>query len=162
MPDAGESFVGVFSFHDFAQAADAVRYLKALSGPLRRKLREDASLSRKDMAERLCVSPARLGAFEAGTLPTGEEAVRYACALKALLPPPDNRLNAEERQRVLDYFANNEVCPNCRGVHNRACPRVRTVSYHDNGTLRSVEYWPDGQWPQDSVIFSDSPEMNHD
>jgi hypothetical protein len=148
-----------YQYTQLAHAAEAVRYLRTVDGRERRRIREDALVSRKALEAVLKVSQGRVAAYEGGTLPSGDDAIRYACALRAMEPAPDVRLTPEERQRVLQYFESEEVCPNCRGVHTRACPRVRSVSYHDNGTLRSVEYWPDGEWPQSEVIFRDSPEM---
>lgn len=157
---AEETFDGAYSFYELTQVADACRFLRALSPHERRMTREAAHVSRKELAALTGVPVARIASFENGSMPSGQDAVKFACAFKAMEPP--EKMTAEERARVIEYFTNEEVCPNCRGVHNRACPRVRSVSYHDNGTLKSVEYWPDGQWPQEAVIFRDSPELHDD
>lgn len=47
-------------------------------------------------------------------------------------------------------------CRHCGGVHSRACPRVRRLCYTDGGSLTEVEYWPDGKWSDEFVIW---PEM---
>lgn len=154
-----DSFEHAYGYTHLTQTADAVRWLKSVEPRERRRIRQDALVSRKALGELLGAPESRVTAYEGGALPSGDAAIKYACALKALMPPADVRLSQEERARVLQYFEGEEVCPNCRGVHTRACPRVRSVSYHDNGTLRSVEYWPDGEWPQSDVIFRDSPEM---
>lgn len=154
-----DSFEHAYSFHDLTQAADAARFLDALDGAERRAIRNGAQLSRKALADRLQVPVARLQAWENGAQPTmdSDEVIKYAGALKALQPP--EQMTPEERALVLEYFEKGEACGDCGGVHNRACPRVRSRSYHENGTPKSVDYWPDGQWPQDTVIFRDSPEL---
>lgn len=50
------------------------------------------------------------------------------------------------------------ACQTCGGLHARACPRVRSVEYETHGdrvTLRKVEYWPDGRWSTDGIIWPD-------
>lgn len=147
------------SFNSLRQSTEAVRFLKTLDGAERRAIRSAAQVSRHALAELLAVPESRIQAYETGTTPNGVDAVNYAGALKAMSPPPDARLSMEERARVLEYFDQERQCTHCQGVHARACPRVRSASYHENGQLHAAEYWPDGEWPQDGVIFRDSPEM---
>lgn len=47
-------------------------------------------------------------------------------------------------------------CRHCLGVHSRACPRVRRIRYTDSGAVSEVEYWPEGRWTDDFIIW---PEM---
>ena len=139
--------------------ATAYRELAAMSGSERRTLREGAGITRARLGELLGVSPARIEAYERGAMPTGEDAAAYRLALGAMAPPDDLRLAEEERAKVMEYFDKDEVCPNCRGIHTRACPRVRSVEYHDGGALKRVEYWAEGEWSTDNVIFKDGPEL---
>lgn len=139
-----------------ASWASAHRELAAMSGSERRKIREAAGISRARLAELLGVSPARIEAYEKGASPTGEDAAAYRAALDAMTPPG---LAEDERATVLEYFEKDEVCQHCKGVHTRACPRVKSVEYHEGGALKQVEYWPDGQWPTENVIFRDGPEL---
>lgn len=139
--------------------ATAHRRLAAMGAPERRSTREAAGITRARLGELLGVSPARVEAYERGALPHGEEAANYVAALDAMMPPEDPRLDADERATVLEYFQKDEVCKHCQGVHTRACPRVKSVEYHDGGTLKRVEYWPDGDWPTEHVIFRDGPEL---
>lgn len=44
-------------------------------------------------------------------------------------------------------------CQHCGGRHARACPRVRKMSFHPNGALASVEFWPEGRWSDDDIIW---------
>jgi transcriptional regulator with XRE-family HTH domain len=143
------------------QASEAVHALRAIPAHERRKLRAEAGISRVVLAELLGVSVERVKGYEEGVTPSGELAYRYRQALDAMTPPPlDPPLTDEARARLNEYFTSGEVCAHCRGVHVRACPRVKRMSYHDNQTLAEVEFWPDGKWPTENVIFPDSPEMS--
>lgn len=51
-------------------------------------------------------------------------------------------------------------CVYCGGYHFRECPRVRRVKFYPpdgegHKHVKEVEYWADGQWPEDEVIFVD-------
>jgi transcriptional regulator with XRE-family HTH domain len=144
---------------ELAAWAAAYHALTAVSGPERRRVREAAGITRARLGELLGVSAARVEAYERGTLPAGADALAYHQALEAMAPPEDARLGPEQRAVVLEYFEKDEVCPNCHGIHTRACPRVRSVEYHDGGQLKRVEYWPEGQWSTEYVIFKDGPEL---
>lgn len=139
--------------------ASAHRELAAISPKERRAIREGAGITRARLAELLGVSPARVEAYERGAQPAGEDAAAYRLALEAMAPPEDARLGDADRAKVLEYFEKDEVCQHCKGVHTRACPRVKSVEYHEGGTLKQVEYWPDGHWPTENVIFQDGPEL---
>lgn len=147
-------------------AGDALRFLETVGGPVRRRVRERAGMSRAELADLIGVSVAKVTSFEHGDLPSWQDADAYRVVLESLMPAAEipgeivsAGLSDEDRAKVQQYFDNEQVCPNCRGVHTRACPRVRSVAYYDNGALKSVEYWADDQWPKDAVIFQDSPEM---
>ena len=47
------------------------------------------------------------------------------------------------------------ACAHCGGRHVRACPRIKRMQWHPNGTIASVEFWADGRWSEDHVIFLD-------
>jgi hypothetical protein len=61
----------------------------------------------------------------------------------------DAPLGPELAQQVLKTAA----CQHCGGWHNRACPRTRRMVWHPNGTLAEVEFWPDGRWSDEYVIW---------
>lgn len=44
-------------------------------------------------------------------------------------------------------------CTHCGAIHVRACPRVRRFEFHPNGQLAAVEFWPDGKWPVDGLLW---------
>lgn len=46
-------------------------------------------------------------------------------------------------------------CSHCGGHHVRACPRIKKMSWHPNAGIASVEFWPDGKWPDKHVLFPD-------
>ncbi len=72
-----------------------------------------------------------------------------------------NGWTREMAAEVRARFAANEACQHCKGLHARACPRVKTMSFHPNGGLASVEFWPDGQWSDAQVIWpEDVPDFD--
>lgn len=46
-------------------------------------------------------------------------------------------------------------CTHCGGRHVRACPRVKRMSFHPNGALAAVEFWPDGKWSDEHVLWDE-------
>ena len=44
-------------------------------------------------------------------------------------------------------------CQHCGGAHARACPRVKRLEWHPNGELAAVEFWPEGAWSTDGVLW---------
>lgn len=44
-------------------------------------------------------------------------------------------------------------CKWCQGVHFRACPRVRELEYHENGTVRRVVFFLEGDYDDSDVIW---------
>lgn len=141
-----------------AEWSVAHRALTAMSAQERRAAREGAGITRARLAELLGVSPARIEAYEKGATPVGEDAASYLMALRAMAPP-EVALEGADRDRVMEYFDKGEACQHCQGIHARACPRVKCVEYQENGSLKRVEYWPDGAWPTENVIFRDGPEL---
>ena len=47
-------------------------------------------------------------------------------------------------------------CQWCQGVHFRACPRVRELEYHENGGVRRVRFWPEGEFDDSDVIWPEA------
>jgi hypothetical protein len=47
------------------------------------------------------------------------------------------------------------ACAHCGGIHLRACPRVKLLRFASTGSGRPVmvEFWPEGEWSQDGVIW---------
>lgn len=62
--------------------------------------------------------------------------------------PETPQLTAEELQRLRE-----NRCSHCGGTHARACPRVRRMAWHLNGNLAEVEFWPDGRWPDEHIVW---------
>lgn len=46
-------------------------------------------------------------------------------------------------------------CSHCGGHHVRACPRVKKMSWHPNAGIASVEFWSDGEWSDEHVLWPD-------
>ena len=45
-------------------------------------------------------------------------------------------------------------CAHCGGSHTIACPRVRRLRFRPDGQSPSeVEFFADGEWPKDSVVW---------
>lgn len=32
------------------------------------------------------------------------------------------------------------ICPHCGLMHETTCPRIRSVEYHENGTIKRIEF----------------------
>lgn len=138
----------------------AVYALREIPPHERRRLRELACVSQTRLARTLGMKVARIRALEGGANPAPDEAYVYWAALTAMTPEvKEEPLSTEEREKLGEYFDKGEICAHCRGIHARACPRVKRFAYHPDGALAEIEFWPDGKWPTDNVIFPDSPEM---
>ena len=45
-------------------------------------------------------------------------------------------------------------CVHCGGAHLRACPRVRRLIFEPStGKIVEVEFWSEGEWSDDSIIW---------
>lgn len=87
-----------------------------------------------------------------------------------------DELTPKERRNARDIFRGvkpGNVCVHCNGIHavvpaltnrdRQPCPRVKSATFHLDGTLTSVEYWPNGwetphniTYPHD--VFQDEDE----
>lgn len=88
----------------------------------------------------------------------------------------DNALTPEEEEYARHFFRGEvegkSACIHCTGLHNavagrhpnlQPCPRVQAISWHIDGeTITRVEYWPDGSWPTQGIIFPDQVPMIED
>lgn len=69
-----------------------------------------------------------------------------------------SRLSRDEKNAMRPIFlgtADKRPCEDCGGLHERSCRRVKRKTFHPNGNLVEVEYWPDGSWDEGSVIWSE-------
>jgi len=62
------------------------------------------------------------------------------------LSPDPADLTPDEAREAWALFREHR-CEHCGAAHSRACPRVRRLQFHENGRIASVEFWPDGKWP---------------
>ena len=46
-------------------------------------------------------------------------------------------------------------CPHCMGVHSEACPRVKSREHYENGAIKRVEYWAEGDWDSAGVVWAE-------
>lgn len=44
-------------------------------------------------------------------------------------------------------------CVHCGGAHFRACPRVKRMVFNNSGGLQEIEFWPEGSWSTENVIW---------
>jgi len=65
-------------------------------------------------------------------------------------------VTAEQAEQV----ARIPACEHCGGRHLRRCPRVRRFKWHPNGALAGVEFWPDGAWSDQHVLWPDELETD--
>ena len=49
-------------------------------------------------------------------------------------------------------------CMHCGGAHLRACPRVKRLVFNNSNNIQEVEFWADGAWSQDSIIWPEELE----
>lgn len=69
------------------------------------------------------------------------------------LPPVGEGLTAEQATDLKSRFDRGEQCKHCGGIHNRACPRVRRLAFHNGNTIAEVEFWPEGRWSDEHIIW---------
>ena len=62
----------------------------------------------------------------------------------------------EDEARELWRLHRENRCDHCGASHARACPRVRGFKWHENGRIAEVEFWPDGQWPEENVMWPEA------
>jgi|SRR6185437_9821820 len=139
------------SAQDLQAAAQARRRIPP--GAQRRFLREQAGVSLSELAAVVGVSAQTVLRWERGESVPAGHAAAYADALDAIAAPPPTEMTAEDRADMRARFKRGEGCSHCGGYHLHACPRVRRFSFHTNGEIAQVEFWPDGRWPTDHVIF---------
>jgi len=70
-----------------------------------------------------------------------------------LVTPEPPKLTDEEREGYREQLKQGKACVQCGGFHLRACPRVKRLVMRNAEEIAEVEFWPDGQWPKDNVIF---------
>lgn len=67
------------------------------------------------------------------------------------------KLTREEKDIVRPIFLgqhpDKKPCTDCGGVHERMCRRVKRKCFHPNGNLIEVEYWPDGSWDAEDILW---------
>lgn len=59
----------------------------------------------------------------------------------------------DERDAIRKIFDDGKHCTHCGGWHDRACPRVKRIVFASSGGIQEVEFWPHGQWPEESVLY---------
>jgi hypothetical protein len=69
--------------------------------------------------------------------------------------PPEPVLQGEEAAQVHEEFRRRR-CQHCGGAHARACPRVRRLRFHPDSRLAAVEFWPDGTWADEGIMWPES------
>lgn len=74
---------------------------------------------------------------------------RIATLSLPVIVPPKEPLTEEQRKTLLAA-----KCMHCGGAHNIACPRVKRMRFRaDGSTPLEVEFFPDGEWPKDRIIW---------
>lgn len=83
--------------------------------------------------------------------------VRYATVQEQQQRGRQTVLTKDERDKLLA----SPRCVHCGGVHGVSCPRVKRLRLRANGDPLEVEFWPDGAWTRDYVLFpEDYPEQD--
>ena len=82
-------------------------------------------------------------------------------------PEPDPVLSEETRAALAEEIDDGKgakttrfdrlKCSHCGGLHKHACPRVKSLRFRPvpggGQALVQVEFWPDGQWSKQGVIW---------
>lgn len=133
----------------------------------RRRLRVNAGITLRTMADHLGITVAAMGALERARKPGEKHLVKYANALGNLqgLEPgtPEEPLTAEEAEQLRKQWEE-KACGACGGLHTTAlkapgaCPRIKRVVYDAQGRMLEVEYWADGKWPTAGIVWPDEIE----
>lgn len=133
-----------------------------LPDPLeRRRIRIESGVSARTLAEHLGMSVSAFTALEKSGRVGEKHLVKYHQMLEMLRKGPvEPALTAEEAQALRDQWET-DACGSCGGLHTTAikapgsCPRIRKITYDSQGRMLGVEYWPDGKWPKDGIIWPD-------
>lgn len=70
----------------------------------------------------------------------------------AVVPKDPKKVSPEDAAAIL---ARVPACAHCKGHHVRACPRVKSMKFHPNGSLAGVDFWPEGKWSDDHILWPD-------
>lgn len=70
----------------------------------------------------------------------------------------DNGMTAQQKGFLQQVFkgeiADRMPCEWCGGLHQRECRRVKRMVFHPSGErVSEIEFWPDGQWDESSIIW---------
>jgi hypothetical protein len=67
----------------------------------------------------------------------------------------DAEIDPETKDLLRARFAAHEECEWCGGIHQGLCPRVKKIIYHpnDDRVIREVEFWAEGDWSRNQIIF---------
>lgn len=127
----------------------------------RRRIRLESGVSLRTLAAHLGMSVASFAALEKSGRINEKYLVKYYLTLELLKKDPaEPALTAEEAQALRDQWEQ-EACGACGGLHTTAikapgsCPRIRKITYDSQGRMLEVEYWPDGRWPRDGIVWPD-------
>jgi hypothetical protein len=59
-------------------------------------------------------------------------------------------MSVQRRQDVAEQFAKGDFCAFCGRIHaglsTPGCPRVAACEMDGDGKVRSIQFWPDGEW----------------
>ena len=127
----------------------------------RRRIRTEAGLTIKAMAQYLGISVGAMGSLERADRPNDKYLIKYVRALKSLSrPKPEPGLSADEAKELRGQWER-DACGACGGLHTTAikapgaCPRIKRITYDAQGRMLGVEYWPEGKWPKDGIVWPD-------
>jgi len=127
----------------------------------RRRLRIDAGITVKSLAQVLGISVSAMNSLERAENPGEKYLVDYVNALNTMRrPAPEPALTTQEAAELREQWEKSP-CGACGGLHVTAlktpgaCPRIKRIAYDAQGRMLEVEYWPDGKWPKDGIIWPD-------
>lgn len=105
------------------------------------------------LADAVGVTPRVMSALERVEVPAEDHVVAYAQALKVMEQPEPNEV------KELETLFADHACKACGGLHTEtigtpgACPRIRRVVYDNHGNVTEMDFWPEGEWSRDGILF---------
>jgi hypothetical protein len=65
----------------------------------------------------------------------------------------NDEFTSDELEGYREQFQQNKQCTHCGGLHLRACRRVRKIIMRNREEISEVEFWRDGQWDEEGIIW---------
>lgn len=58
---------------------------------------------------------------------------------------------------MFDFGTQIQQCGHCGLWHNGTCQKIKAIEYHENGTVKRIEYHPDQPWLIPGTMLPQQP-----